>query len=377
MIAKSLDLSQAVSYHTGSFPPGGLDYERILPALDEAATALARYDEKMRGMVNGNLLLAPLIRQDAVTSSRMENTISTIEEVYRIEAEESTESADPFREARNDSIETFLYSRAMRLARQALEEGQPITEHLIRSAHQTLLSFGRGAQKQPGTYKKEQNYIGDERLGKIYYVPISPEQLGPAMTRLVDFVHTSQFRPLLRTAIAHVEFEALHPFADGNGRVGRMLITLMLWNLDVLSQPNFFLSGYFEAHKDEYVRRMREVSSHDDWTGWVVFFLTALAEQAKANIRIAGDIFNLYTQMKERFRVILNSQYHDQVLDYVFGNPIFRNDGFIKKSGIPAASARQLSRRLVEGGVLRTLQPSAGRRAALYAFDPLLDLLKV
>jgi Fic family protein len=265
----------------------------------------------------------------------------------------------------------------MLLARRALEEGQPISEHLIRSAHQVLLSFGRGAQKQPGAYKREQNFIGAERQGKVYYVPISPEQLGPAMAELVRFIHTSSFRPLIRTAIAHVEFEALHPFADGNGRVGRMLITLMLWRLGVLSQPNFFLSGYFENNKDEYVFRMREVSAHGDWTGWVVFFLTAMAEQTKVNISTADAILTLYNQMRERFRTVLNSQYHDQILDYVFGNPVFRNDRLIKTSGIPAASARQLSRRLVDDGVLRTLQPSAGRRAALYAFDPLLDLLKV
>ncbi|MEO0036149.1 MAG: hypothetical protein RLZZ501_2172 [Pseudomonadota bacterium] len=377
MSAKSLDLSQAVPYHIGAFPPKCLDYEAILPALDEAATALARYDEKMRGMVNGDLLLAPLMRQDAVASSRMENTISTIEEIYQIEAEEKADLANPHREARNDGVETFLYSRAMLLARRALEEGQPISEHLIRSAHQVLLSFGRGAQKQPGAYKQEQNFIGAERQGKVYYIPISPEMLGPAMVDLVGFIHTSSFRPLIRTAIAHVEFEALHPFADGNGRVGRMLITLMLWKFGVLSQPNFFLSGYFENNKEEYVFRMREVSASGDWSGWVVFFLTAMAEQAKVNISTADAILALYNQMRERFRAVLNSQYHDQILDYVFGNPVFRNDRLIKMAGIPAASARQLSRRLVDDGVLRTLQPSAGRRAALYAFDPLLDLLKV
>jgi Fic family protein len=377
MIIKPYDLTDAVTYHTGSFPPGSLDYEVLLGPLEEAAASLARYDAKMSGMVNSELFLAPLRRQDAVTSSRMEGTISTIEELYRLEAEEDAGSTDPYREARNDDVETYLYSRALRNAQQALADGAPLGEHLIRTAHQQLLFFGRGARKRPGSYKVEQNYIGDERRGRIYYVPIAPEQLGPAMGELVRYINESTMRPLIRTAIAHVEFEALHPFEDGNGRIGRMLITLMLWKLGVLHQPNFFVSGYFEANKDEYIERMRAVSAKGDWTGWVVFFLQAMHAQATVNIQTADAIFRLHGEMRERFREVLNSQFHDQALDFVFASPIFRNDRFVERSGIPPSSARALSRRLVEAGMLRTIEPASGRRAAMYAFDPLLDLLKV
>ena len=377
MIAKPFDLTDAVTYHTGTFPPPRLDYEALLGPLEDAAASLARYDAKMSGMVNSELFLAPLRRQDAITSSRIEGTISTIEELYRIEAEEDAGSADPYREARNDDIETFLYSRALRNAQQALAEGMPLGEHLIRTAHQQLLSFGRGARKRPGSYKVEQNYIGDERRGRIHYVPIAPEQLAPAMAELVHYINHGTMRPLIRTAIAHVEFEALHPFEDGNGRIGRMLITLMLWKLGVLHQPNFFVSGYFETHKDEYIERMRRVSAGGDWTGWVTFFLRAMHAQATVNIQTADAIFHLHGAMRERFREALNSQYHDQALDFVFASPIFRNDRFVERSGMPASSARALSRRLVETGLLRTIEPASGRRAAMYAFDPLLDLLKV
>jgi Fic family protein len=328
-------------------------------------------------MVNSELFLAPLRRQDAVSSSRMEGTISTIEEVYRLEAEEDAGAVDPYKEARNDDIETFLYSRALRNAQQALAEGAPLSEHLIRTAHQQLLFVGRGARKRPGSYKVEQNYIGDDRRGKIYYVPIAPEQLAPAMAELVGFMNESEMRPLIRTALTHVEFEALHPFEDGNGRIGRMLITLMLWKLGIISQPNFFVSGYFEAHKDEYIAKMRAVSADGDWTGWIVFFLQAMHAQATVNIQTADNIFTLHGEMRERFREVLNSQFHDQALDFVFASPVFRNDRFVDRSGIPASSARSLSRRLVEAGLLRTIEPAAGRRAALYAFDPLLDLLKI
>ncbi|MEN7538761.1 Fic family protein [Aurantiacibacter flavus] len=377
MIAKPFDLSEAVHYHTGAFPPPALDYEALLGPLEDAAASLARYDAKMSGMVNAELFVAPLRRQDAVSSSRMEGTISTIEELYRLEAEEDAGSSDPYREARNDDVETYLYSRALRSAQQALEDGAPISEHLIRAAHQQLLSFGRGARKNPGAYKVEQNYIGQNQRGKISYVPIAPEHLQPAMAELVQFINAGTMRPLLRTALAHVEFEALHPFEDGNGRIGRMLITLMLWKLGIIGQPNFFVSGYFETHKDEYIARMRAVSAEGDWSGWCVFFLEAMHAQASLNIETSDRIFALHGDMRERFREVLNSQFHDQALDFVFASPVFRNDRFVDRSGIPASSARALSRRLVEAGLLRTIEPAAGRRAALYAFDPLLDLLKV
>lgn len=377
MIAKHYDLSQAVYYHTGGFPPSSLDYERIMPALSDAAASLGRYDAKMSGMVNSDLFLAPLWRQDAIASSRMEGTISTIEDLYRLEAEEDAGTPDPYHDARDDDVETYLYSRALRLARRSLEGGTPLSEHLIRSIHQELLSFGRGARKHPGQYKTEQNYIGDKRRSVIYYVPIAPEHLAPAMHDLVAFIGNETIIPLLRTAMAHVEFEALHPFEDGNGRIGRMLVTLMLWRLGILSEPHFFVSGYFETHKDEYVERMRAVSADGDWTGWTVFFLNALHEQACVNIDTADRILRLYSEMRERFREVLNSQYHDQALDFVFASPIFRNDRFVERSGIPASTARALSRRLVDAALLRTLQPSSGRRAALLAFDPLLDLLRI
>lgn len=373
---KPHDLTSAVAYHSDRFPPSKLDYEAILPALDKAWAALARYDAKMSAVVNSDLLLSPLGRQDAVSSSRMENTISTIEDLYRLEAVADAESADPYKDVRNDDVETYLYSKAMRMAEVAILEGHPLSEHLIRSIHQVLLSVGRGARKNPGAYKSEQNYIADNRR-VVRYIPIAPEHLGPAMQALMSFINGESLRPLLRTAIAHVEFEALHPFEDGNGRIGRMLITLMLWKLGVLSKPHFFVSGYFEDHKDEYIDRMREVSANDDWTGWIVFFLTAICDQANANSATADDIERLYVEMRARFRTILKSQYHMEVLDFVFGNPVFYSDRFVFRVDMPATTARAQLRKLVDANMLRTVEPAAGRRAALYAFDPLLDMLKV
>jgi len=377
MIDKQYDFTEAANYQFGSFPPATLDYESLLGPLLDATAMLARYDARMSGLINSHLLLAPLMRQDAVVSSRMEGTISSIEDVYRLEAEEDTTQSNIDRDIRHDDIETWLYSRAMHDAQVALEDGMPLGEYLIKATHQKLLSIGRGASKHAGQYKIEQNYIGDLRNGRISFVPIAPEHLAPAMENLVLFINNTAMPPLVRTAIVHAEFEALHPFVDGNGRIGRMLITLMLWKLGILSRPYFFLSGYFEKHRDEYLERLREVSASEDWNGWVAFFLRALAEQAGVNVKLAEEIHTLYLDMRERFHEVLRSKYHDQALDFVFASPIFRNDRLIHSTDIPPASARSFTRRLTATELLRVLIPPSGRRPGMYAFDPLLDLLKV
>lgn len=370
------DLTNAVEYHYGKFPPGPLDLQHLVEPLTLAAASLARYDQVLAGMLNSEVLLAPLRTRDAVVSSRMEGTISTIDEVMQLEAESQSGDPDPHRAARSETIEVALYARALRQSQQALSEGHPISEHLLRSAHQTLLAFGRGASKHPGSYKTEQNYVGDRGTRLIQFVPISPQSLPGGMQALIAFINSSDQIPLIRSALAHVEFEALHPFEDGNGRVGRMLITLMLWKLGLISQPHFYVSGYFEQNKDEYIERMRAVSEKDDWTGWAIFFLQALNLQAMENLETAEQIQKLYENMRERFRLELRSQWSNHALDFVFANPYFRNNAFASESGIPGPTANRFTRNLVDAGLLRTIVPSAGRRPAMYAFEPLVDLVR-
>lgn len=377
MIDKAaIDLSDAVEYHYDQFPPQDLDLQKLLQPLTEATASLARYDQMLAGMLNSEILLAPLRTRDAVVSSRMEGTISTIDEVMQLEADAQSGEADAHRLARSETIEVSLYARALRQSQQALSEGRPISEHLLRAAHQTLLAFGRGASKHPGSYKTEQNYIGDRGTRKIKFIPISPQSLPGGMEALITFIASDKQIPLLRTALAHVEFEALHPFEDGNGRVGRMLITLMLWDLGLISQPHFYVSGYFEQNKDEYIERMRAVSADGDWTEWAVFFLKALNAQALENLETAEAIQALYERMREEFREVLKSQWSNHALDFAFANPYFRNNVFTSTSGIPAPTANRFTRSLVDRGLLRTIVPSAGRRPAMYAFEPLLELVR-
>ena len=375
-----LNFEEAVDYHYDRFPPKRLDYEKLVGPLAQAADAVARFDQMLKNMHNSELLLAPLRNQEAVISSRMEGTVSTMDEILRYEAdynEGAEEEADDRHAVRQEVIETILYRRALTAAVQAIKEGQPISPWLIKALHKRLLSFGRGQSKSPGEYKNEQNYLADKTKRNVLFIPVRPERLQEGMDRLFNYIETSTHQVLLKTAIAHVEFEALHPFKDGNGRIGRMLITLMLWKFGVISAPHFYISGYMEEQKDAYIDSMRQVSKEDDWTSWCVFFLEAVERQSIRNLEIAESIRNLYDEMKKVFSEILASKYSVIALDYVFTNPIFRNNRFTHASGIPSQSAARFTRILLDAGLLVTLEKASGRRPALYMFEPLTKLVRV
>lgn len=371
-----LNCDNAVDYHYNKFPPSQIDYARLLSQLVKATDAIARYDQMLKNMHNSEILLAPLRNQEAVISSRMEGTVSTMDEILRYEADYGDEGKEPAA-TRSEVLETILYQRALTSAQRAIESGQPLSPFLIKAAHQRLLSFGRGAAKAPGQYKTEQNYLADKTKRNILFVPIKPELLQDGMDMLFEYIEKSDHPALLKAAISHVEFEALHPFKDGNGRIGRMLITLLLWQSGVISAPHFYISGYFEEHKDSYLDAMRAVSSKDDWTSWCVLFLEAIEAQAIGNLAIAENVRALYERMKQEFSNVLSSKWSVKALDYVFTNPVFRNSRFTHQGGIPPASAARFTRVLLENGFLRTLEDPSGRRSALYAFEPLLELVRV
>lgn len=375
-LTDEFDLGNAVDYHYDRFPPTDIDYSRLARPLSAASAALARYDQMLSTMHNSEILLAPLHRQEAVMSSRMEGTISTLDEVLRYEADQEDDDGQTDTRFRAEAIEVFLYHRAMWRAQTAMEEGAPISDWLIRSAHRVLLSFGRGADLSPGRYRTEQNYLVDRSQRKVLFIPIKPERLTDGMERLHALIADDTWEPLVKTALAHIEFEALHPFKDGNGRIGRMLITLLLWNKGLISAPHFYVSGYLEEQRDDYIEKMRDVSRSGAWTEWCMFFLHALERQAYQNLQIAEDIRSLYDEMKEVFRDVLSSQWHAAALDFIFAQPVFRNNQFTGRSGIPQATAARFTRVLVERGLLTTMEPASGRRAALYGFEPLLRVVR-
>ncbi|MEN9896020.1 MAG: hypothetical protein RIR97_1872 [Pseudomonadota bacterium] len=373
---QDLDTQDAVSYHYDRFPPHHLDYKTLIKPLSSASAALARYDQMLKGMHNSEILLAPMRSQEAVVSSRMEGTISTLDEVLRYEADNDERDDVVDDHYRSDTIEVFLYSRAMRFAQDSMKDGQPLSSWLVRSAHKMLLSFGRGAHLSPGEYKTEQNYLADRAKRKILFVPMSPERLNEGMERLFDFINDDQWEILLRVALAHLEFEAIHPFKDGNGRIGRMMIPLMLWKAGALSEPYFYMSAYFEERRDDYIDKMRHVSASDAWVDWIIFFLNALESQAQANLKKAEEIKALYDSYKIQFRDVLSSQWSTTALDFMFTRPVFRNSFFTGKSGVPTATAHRFVRLLTDNNILKTIEPASGRRPALYAFEPLLEIVR-
>lgn len=372
-----IDTSQATFYHEGKFPPPSIDYARILPTLLAATDALARYDEALRGMHNNKIFLAPLRNQEAVLSSRMEGTFSTMDEIMQLEAEYDEQGAEPSGERKSEAVETYLYQLALSTAQKQLAEGRPLSASLLRSMHQQLLSHGRGANKSPGAFKTEQNFIGERGSRKISYVPIAPEMLQTGIDSLFHYISDQSLPILLRTAMAHVEFEALHPFQDGNGRVGRMLITLMLWSEGAISAPHFYISRYFADQKSEYIDKMRNVSENNAWDDWAMFFFTAVKEQAVHNLQVADRIRELYELMKPRFAELLASKWSVQALDFVFSQPVFFNNRFTQSAGIPAATAARFSRILLETGLLQQVREAAGRKSAIYRFEPLMELVRV
>lgn len=371
-----LNLEAAVEYHYDKFPPTQLDYKRLMAPLVRATDAIARFDQMLKNMHNSEILLAPLRNQEAVISSRMEGTISTMDEILKFEADYD-DGLDGTQNTRSEVIETFLYQRTLKTAQKAIEEGQPLSQFLIKSAHQRLLSFGRGAAKTPGKYKNEQNYLADKGKKNILFVPISPEKLQDGLDNLFDYIEHNSDPALIKAAVTHVEFEALHPFKDGNGRIGRMLITLMLWSSGVISAPHFYISGYFEENKDMYIDIMRKVSENDEWTDWCVFFLEAVEKQAISNLEIAENIRNLYDEMKQAFSEALASKWSVNALDFVFTNPLFRNNKFTNSSGIPSSSASRFTRLLLESNLIKMIEEPSGRRPALYCFEPLMQLVRV
>jgi Fic family protein len=371
-----MDFTNSVQYHYEKFPPQNLDYGKIVNSLLKATDALARYDQMLKNMHNSEILLAPLRNQEAVISSRMEGTISTMDEILKFEADSENDSEEA-KNVRSEVFETILYQRALLNGQRALKDGYPLSQHLIKTLHQQLLSFGRGAQKSPGQYKTEQNYLADKIKQKVLFTPISPEKLNDGLEKLFTYIKDGSDPILIKTALMHLEFEALHPFQDGNGRIGRMLITLLLWSTGTISEPHFYVSGYMEEHKDEYIDTMRNVSENNNWEAWCIFFLNAIEKQAIRNLEIAERIKNLYEDMKPVFSDVLSSKWSVNTLDYIFTNPIFRNNRFTSKSGIPGPTAARFTRILLDKELLRTLEESSGRRPALYAFEPLLKLVRV
>lgn len=363
----------AVLYHTGRFPPKDLNWADLIPLIGPANAALARYEGVLQGVHNPNILLSPMTTQEAVLSSRIEGTQTTLGELLEFEAKgEVNDESTP---EKQDIKEIINYRFALVEAISLLNR-LPLSERLIRLTHEKLMQGVRGRNKAPGEYRKIPNWIGPAgcTVDEANFVPIDASKLPEAMTTWENYLNSDQPDKLVQLAIVHAEFEALHPFLDGNGRLGRLIIPLFLYDKDMLSYPNFYLSEYLEDNREEYYTRLSCVSSKDDWTGWCKFFLKALIEQAEVNQRKAMSILELYGDKKKWITDVTHSQYAVRALDQFFNKPIFSSSDFIEMTEIPKPTAQRILREARDRKLLKELLPARGRRPAVLAFSELLNI---
>lgn len=362
-----------VFYHVGAFPPPTLDWLQLLPLIGPANAAIARYAGLLHGIPNPNVLLSPMTTQEAVLSSRIEGTQATMGEVLELEAEggpldESTSKKADIREVLN-------YGAALKEATRLLET-LPLSQRLIRETHRVLMQGVRGRSKDPGEYRRIPNWIGPEgcAIEAARFVPVGADHLPAAMDAWEKYIHADAPDVLIQLAILHAEFEAIHPFLDGNGRLGRLIVPLFLFSRGLLERPNFYLSEYLESHREEYYARLLAISRDGDWTGWCEFFLRALIAQAETNQKRVGSILALYQHRKEWIGAQTHSQYAVRALDWIFQRPIFRSSAFRDAAGIPAPTATRILGVCRKHGLLRELRPASGRRAAIMCFYELVNL---
>jgi Fic family protein len=363
-----------VHYHDGRFPPRNLDWPRLLPLIGPANAAVARYEGVLHGIPNGDVLLSPLTVQEAVLSSRIEGTQATFGEVLEFEA-----TGDDDAEAKHrigDIQEVLNYRAALREA-VTLMRTLPLSQRVVKGAHAVLMRGVRGHNKAPGEYRRIPNWIGPagQSVDHARFVPASADRVPSAMAAWEGYLHGTAPDLLVQVAILHAEFEAIHPFLDGNGRMGRLLVPLYMVEKELLSSPNFYISEYLERHRDEYYDRLLAVSRDDDWTGWCVFFRSALIAQARANEGRALAILDLYRQKKDWIADLTRSHHAGRALDWFFSRPILSAAAFIAESGIPKPTASRILALVRDQGMLQEVRARRGRRPAVFAFPELVDIV--
>lgn len=357
-------------YQPDILPLRELDYRGLLPLVGRANAALARYDGLLQGIPNPVVMLSPLTTREAVLSSKIEGTQATVDEVLEQEAGLIKEG-----EKYKDIQEIVNYRFALLRAWQYLAD-YPIRLPFVRELHRILMDSVRGKDKTPGQFRLDQNWIGRAgcSIEQARFVPPNPLQLPNYLHAFESYMDSDDIDFLVQTAVVHAQFELLHPFKDGNGRIGRILIPLFLFQKRALSQPMFYLSDYLETHRDEYYTRLNAISAEHDWNGWIAFFLRAVIEQAAHNSARVSAIGKLYGTMKGRIQDVTRSRYTIALLDAIFDRPICAATDYVARSGIPKKTAMALLKQLREAGILAVLQKGRGRRSAVLYFPELLDL---
>ena len=362
----------AKSFVPKLLPRADLDWRALVPAIGRATRALAHYDGILHGVPDAGLLLAPLTTQEAVLSSKIEGTQATLSDVLRFEAGEPARSGE-----RGEDIREILnYRRALRAAERDLKKSR-FSLGLLRRLHAMLLDSVRGRDKTPGEFRQNRVWIGapGTPIEAARFVPPAPARLPGLLANLQAYWRGEELDPLVQLALIHAQFEIIHPFRDGNGRIGRILVPLFLYEKKLLSRPMFYLSQYFDEHRVEYVARLRALNGPQSWNAWAAFFLRAMAVQAEANAGKARRILALYERLKAQTIALTRSQYAVPLLDRLFAQPIFASNDLFRDPKMPTKPVvTQLLQRLTDAGILKQLREARGRRAQVLALAELVNL---
>ena len=271
-------------------PQPSIDIASLQPSLSQALVSLGRLDGLARVLPNTLLFLYSYVRKEAVLSSQIEGTQSSISDLLLFEVGEMPGTPT------GEVVEVSNYVSALEHGLNRIADGFPLSNRLIREIHAELLARGRGSNKMPGEFRRSQNWIGGSRPGTAHFVPPPPLVIPDCMSDFERFLHSSNpgLDPVLRAGVAHLQFETIHPFLDGNGRVGRLLITLLLCHSGLLRHPLLYLSLYFKENRDRYYELLDWVRQTGDWESWLEFYLDGVAETAESAVRTAERVLELF-----------------------------------------------------------------------------------
>ena len=349
-----------VHYRSEGFPPEDrLDWARLAPLIGPAAAAVARYDCVLAKVPNSHDLLAGLRVREAVASSRIENILTSVTEVFEMLA--GLAPTNPY--ARADTHEVVCHLAAERQVREMLDE-LPLSPRVIREAHALLLSGSRGWIGAPGSTPETATFV-----------PASANQVPDAMSAWERYIHADARDRLVQIAVQHARFEAIHPFLDGNGRMGRVLIPILMHQYGLIRAPVFGLSARFAARRSFYYDGLLGVSRDDDWTGWCLYALDAMRNQAREGAAAIEAILALRSEVEAALPSRARFHRLAPALDQLFARPVFRVSDFVSAGDVPPRTVRRLLWQLRSAEVLEEAAPASGSRSAVLEFPRLLELL--
>jgi Fic family protein len=336
-----------------------------LAALDEASNRLGILQGIGRQIRNPHLLISPYMSREAVVSSRIEGTQTTMSDVYAadLDQQELIQATD-VREVRN-------YRAAHTLG---LQSSLPLSLRLIRDLHRRLMKGVRGHERHPGQFRTYQNFIGAPAGATATYVPPPVPQMQSLLEDLESFLHEDSLRPLVQAAVVHYQFEAIHPFGDGNGRVGRLLIPLFLRDRGLLPQPLLYLSAYFERSRSDYYEKLLRVSTHGDWNDWILYVLTGISAQAQEAAELADRLLALHNRYRESLQAQHVTANALALIDALFENPLMYTRRAEEVLGVSAPTARATIKTLEDQGILREITDRRWRK--IFQADEIYNLLR-